>query len=69
MRTFFEIVLGILFTVLKASLHALASVTGVLAFCVVLVLAGVYAWRRRSRAALAASLCDAKERAPISIER
>ncbi len=50
MRTFFNIVLEILFTVLKACLHALVSATGVLAFAAAVVFALVYARRRLSRA-------------------
>lgn len=61
MRTFFDIVLGILLTVLKACLHTLVSAVGVLAFCAMLLFAAVYAWRRRSR--------RAEARKPISIER
>jgi hypothetical protein len=49
MRTVFNIVLGILFTVVKACFHALASTLGVLAFGAVVVLAGLWAWRRVTR--------------------
>lgn len=49
MRTFFEIVIGILLNVAKACLGGLISVTGVLALMVLAVLAGVYAWRRGFR--------------------
>lgn len=46
MRTFFEIVLGILFTVLKACLHALLSTAGALVFLAGAALLGIYLWRR-----------------------
>lgn len=49
MRTVFNIVLGILFTVVKAFFHALASTLGVLAFGAAALFAGVYAWRRATR--------------------
>lgn len=50
MRTFFNIVLGILVTVLKVCLHALVSTVGVLGLCAVAALAGVYAYRHWSAA-------------------
>ena len=60
MRTFFNIVLGILLTVLKASLHALASAAGAIGLCVVAAVGGVYVFRRwsaaRQRAAKAAEV-------------
>ncbi len=46
MRTFFDIVLGILFTVLKTFLHALVSTAGALAMCALVVFVAVYSWRR-----------------------
>lgn len=49
MRTVFNIVLGIFFTVVKACFHALASTLGVLAFGAAGLFAGVYAWRRINR--------------------
>jgi hypothetical protein len=50
MRTFFNIVLGILSTVVKTCLHGLVSIAGVLAFGAAVLFAGVYAWRRATRA-------------------
>lgn len=50
MRTFFNIVLGILVTILKACAHALISMAGVLAVGAVVAVAGVYTWRRAIRA-------------------
>lgn len=50
MRTFFNIVLGILFTVVKALLHALVSTAGVLAFGAAVIFACLYARRRVARA-------------------
>ncbi len=69
MRTIFEIVLGILFTVAKACLHAMASTAGVLAFCAVLTLGAVYLrrWRAR-RATLLSGPCPADDSNVISIE-
>lgn len=49
MRTVFNIVLGILFTVVKACIHALASTLGVLGFGAAVLFAGVYTWRRVTR--------------------
>ena len=69
MRTVFDIVLGILFTVAKACLHALATTAGVLAFCTVLALAGAYGWRRRGRrTALAPASYPVDESKVVSIE-
>jgi len=45
MRTFFDIVLGLLLTVLKAILHAFLSSAGLLALCAAVAFASVYAWR------------------------
>lgn len=56
MRTFFNIILGILFTVVKACLHALVSAAGVLAFGVVVILALIYSRRRRYARAKAATV-------------
>lgn len=64
MRTFFDIVLGILLTVVKASLHALVSTAGVLAFCAALLFVGVYALQRH-----AAQKRSAKTAEVISIDR
>jgi len=50
MRTFFDIVLGILVNVLKASLHALVSTAGVFAIVAVLAGGGAYTVRRTLRA-------------------
>ena len=50
MRTFFNIVLGILVTVLKACLHTLVSTVGMLALGAVVTVAGLYTWRRALRA-------------------
>jgi hypothetical protein len=61
MRTFFDIVLGILFTVVKACLHALVSTAGVLAFGAAVIFILVYARRRRYARAKAATV--------ISIDR
>lgn len=61
MRTFFNIVLGILFTVVKACLHALVSTAGVLAFGVAVLFVCLYARRRVSRAKARAAV--------ISIDR
>ena len=41
MRTFFDIVLGILVTILRASVHALVSTAGAIVVGAVAVLAGV----------------------------
>ena len=60
MRTFFNIILGILFTVVKACLHALVSTAGVLAFGAAVIFALVYARRRVMRA---------KAGAVVSIDR
>jgi len=49
MRAFFNIVLGILFTVVKACLHALAYV-GMMAVTAFLLLAAVYVFRRLTAA-------------------
>lgn len=49
MRTVFNIVLGILFAVVKACFHALASTLGVLSFGAVVLFAGVCMWRRVTR--------------------
>jgi len=49
MRTFFNIVLGILFTVVKACLHALAYV-GMVAVSALLLVATVYLFLRLSAA-------------------
>ena len=69
MRTIFEIVLGILFNVAKACMHALASAAGVMAGCAILALAGVYAWRRGlRRTGLIPNSCAADENNVISIE-
>jgi hypothetical protein len=60
MRTFFDIVLGILVTILKASVHALVSTAGAIVVSAVAVLGGVYLWRlaagARSRRAAAADV-------------
>jgi len=50
MRTFFNIVLGILFTVVKAALHALVSTVGAFGLCALAALAGIYGFRRWSAA-------------------
>jgi hypothetical protein len=50
MRTFFNIVMGILETVLKACLHALVSTAGVLLLVAIVVMAGIYIWRHAFRA-------------------
>jgi hypothetical protein len=69
MRTVFDIVLGILFTVAKACLHALATTAGVLAFCGILAAAAVYAWRRSGRrATLVPASNPVDETKVISIE-
>ena len=64
MRTFFDIVLGILATVLKASLHALISTAGMLAFCAAVLFVGLYALQR-----YAAQRRSAKAAEVISIDR
>lgn len=60
MRTFFDIVLGILVTILRASVHALVSTAGAIIVAAVAALAGVYLWRllagARSRRAEAADV-------------
>ena len=60
MRTFFDIVLGILVTILRASVHALVSTAGAIVVGAVAGLAGVYLWRlaagARSRRGAAANV-------------
>jgi len=63
-RTVFDIVLGILLTVVKASLHALVSTAGALAFCAAVLLVGVYALQRH-----AAQKYSAKAAEVVSIHR
>ena len=47
MRTVFDIVLGILLTVVKVCLHALASSAGVLLFGALVFSGVLFLWRRR----------------------
>jgi hypothetical protein len=69
MRTIFDIVLGILLTVAKACLHAMASTAGVLAFCAVLAMGAMYVRRWRARhAALLPGPGPRDESNVISIE-
>jgi hypothetical protein len=68
MRTVFDIVLGILFTVAKACLHAFASTAGVLALGAIIVLAAGYAWRRGLVGFAGASRAVEEDEA-VSIER
>ncbi len=49
MRTIFEMILGILVTVLQASLRALVSTAGVVIVAAVVVLIGVWFVRRLAR--------------------
>jgi hypothetical protein len=46
MRTFFDIVLGILLTVAKTILHLFISAAGVVVACAGLLLVALYVWRR-----------------------
>jgi hypothetical protein len=64
MRTCFDIVLGILGTVVKAFVHALMSSAGVLAACAAVMFAGAYLLRRRAIRQRMAKLAQV-----ISIER
>jgi hypothetical protein len=64
MRTFFDIVLGILTIVLKACVHTLVSSASVLAGCALLLSAGLYGWRRAAVAKAATSKAKV-----ISIQR
>ena len=60
MRTIFDIVLGILVTILRASVHALVSTAGAIVVAAVAALTGEYLWRlaagARSRRAGAANV-------------
>ena len=65
MRTFFDIVLGILLTIVKACAHALVSMGGILALLALAFAAAAYAlrrwWLQRPR--------EGKSAEVISIER
>ena len=65
MRTFFDLVLGILLIVAKTCIHGLISAIGIATLCALVVITAIFAWRRRFRQAASAS--DVPE--AISIDR
>ncbi len=69
MRTFFDIVLGILGTVLKACLHALVSTAGVVAFGGAVAFGGIYIARRISQSRVRSAARSAKIAEVVSIDR